>query len=361
MTPTTPDPSGPPPGPPPATSGAPPGGVDGTAPGPAPRRGGPRLMAFAPPVFVVLWSSAFIAGIPGLQAAPALLLMFARFALAGVLLTGYALVTRAPWPRGRAVAHIAVTGLLIQAVQFGAFYTALGMGFPAAVVSLVQGLSPVVVVLAGRFLGETVTRRQALGFALGAAGVVLAVADRVSLSIWGVLLCLLGLLGLSAGTLYQKRFVPRMDVRTGTAVQLLVSAPAVGLACLAVETPRVSDWTAFGASVTWMVLVNSIAAFILLNTMLLRWSAGRVSTLFFLTPSVTAVLAWLLVGQSLHPLAVAGLVLGGAGVLLANRRDAPEQAAGGGGPDSSPAAPSARPSAGETDTEENLESSGKVL
>ncbi|NUW46072.1 DMT family transporter [Nonomuraea rhodomycinica] len=276
------------------------------------------MTGVAPAVFVVLWSSAFIAGIPGVAAAPPLLLMFARFALAGALLAGYALLTRAPWPRGRAAAHIAVSGLLIQAVQFGGFYTALGMGFPAAVVSLVQGLSPVVIVLATRLLGEPVTRRQGLGFALGAAGVVLAVADRVSLSAGGVLLCLLGLFGLSAGTLYQKRFVPRMDVRTGTAVQLLVSAPAVGLVCVAVETPKVSDWAAFGASVAWMVLVNSIAAFILLNRMLMRSSAGRVSTVFFLTPSVTAVLAWLLAGQSLHPLAVAGLALGGAGVLLAN-------------------------------------------
>ncbi|MEU7901111.1 DMT family transporter [Nonomuraea sp. NPDC049152] len=317
MTPVTPDLSGLPPGSP---SGAPPGG---TAEGPPNGAGGgSRLTAVAPAVFVVLWSSAFIAGVPGVAAAPPLLLMFARFALAGVLLAGYALITRAPWPRGRAAAHIAVTGLLIQAVQFGSFYTALGMGFPAAVVSLVQGLSPVVIVLAMRLLGETVTRRQGLGFALGAAGVVLAVADRVSLSVWGVVLCLVGLLGLSAGTLYQKQFVPDMDVRTGTALQLLVSAPAVGLVCVAFETPRVSDWAAFGASVAWMVLVNSIAAFILLNKMLLRSSASRVSTVFFLTPSVTAVLAWLLIGQSLHPLAIAGLVLGGAGVLLANHRAA---------------------------------------
>ncbi|MBB6347135.1 DMT family transporter [Nonomuraea muscovyensis] len=274
----------------------------------------------APPLFVVLWSSAFIAGIPGVAAAPPLLLMFARFAVAGTLLAGYALITRAPWPRGRALAHIAVSGLLMQAVQFGSFYTVLGMGFPAAVISLVQGLSPIVVALAARFLGEPVTGRQWLGFALGASGVLLAVADRVSLSAWGVVLCLVGLAGLSAGTLYQKRFVPAMDVRTGTATQLLASAPAVGLVCLAVETPRVSDWTAFGGSVAWMVLVNSIAAFILLNTMLARSSASRVSTVFFLTPAVTAVLAWLLAGQSLHPLAVAGLALGGAGVLLANHR-----------------------------------------
>ncbi|GGV02352.1 hypothetical protein GCM10010182_20000 [Actinomadura cremea] len=292
----------------------------GRTPGPsAPRRAAGRT-ALAPPLFVVLWSSAFIAGVPGVEAAPPLLLMFARFGLAGLLLAGYALAVRASWPRGRALAHLAVTGLLIQAVQFGSFYTALDLGFPAAVVSLVQGLNPVVVAFAARFLGETVTARQWLGFALGAAGVTLAVADRLSLSAGGVLLCLLGLLGLSAGTLYQKRFVPDMDVRSGTAVQLLAAAPVVGALSLVLETPHVSDWTKFTGSVAWMVLVNAIAAFLLLNTMLQRFSASRVSTLFFLTPSVTAVMAWLLIGQSLHPLAIAGLVLGGAGVLLANRQ-----------------------------------------
>jgi drug/metabolite transporter (DMT)-like permease len=192
---------------------------------------------------------------------------------------------------------------------------------PAAVVALVQGLNPVLIaLLAGRLLGERVSRRQWLGFGLGAAGVALAVADRLAFSLAGVLLCGVGLLALSLGTVYQKRFAGDMDVRTGTATQFLVSAPLVGLASLLFETPRVSDGGAFSASLGWLVLINSIGAFLLLNTMLKNAPASRVSTVFFLTPAVTALLAWLLVGQALHPLALAGLVVGGAGVLLANRR-----------------------------------------
>ncbi|MEV3924159.1 DMT family transporter [Actinomadura coerulea] len=304
---------------------APPPPTGAREPAAPPRGGGGRRRTragavLAPALFTVLWSSAFVAGVPGVRAAPPLLLMFARFAVAGALLAAYALLTGARWPRGRALAHVAVTGLLVQAVQFGCFYTALALHYPAAVISLVQGLNPVVIALAARLLGETVTRRQALGFALGAAGVVLAVADRVSLSAWGIPLCLAGLGGLSLGTLYQKRFVPEMDVRTGTATQVLAGAAAVGPLSLVLETPRVSDWTAFGGSVAWMVLVNSIAAFLLLNWMLSRSSATRVSTVFFLTPSVTAVLAWLVTGQAPHPLVIGGLVLGGAGVLLAAGR-----------------------------------------
>ncbi|MEU7834408.1 MULTISPECIES: DMT family transporter [unclassified Nonomuraea] len=280
-----------------------------------------KAPALMPSLFVVMWSSAFIAGVIGVGAAPPLLLTFARFALAGLLLGAFALVVRAPWPRGRRLAHVVVSGILVQAVQFGAFYSAIGLHVPAAVVALVQGLNPVVIALvAGRLLGERVSPRQWVGFGLGAAGVGLAVADRLSFSLAGVAFCVVGLLGLSLGTIYQKRFAADMDVRTGTATQFLVGAPLVGLASLVFETPRVTDWGAFSGAVGWLVLVNSIGAFLLLNTMLKNAPASRVSTMFFLTPSVTAVMAWLLVGQSLHPLAVAGLLVGGAGVLLANRR-----------------------------------------
>ncbi|WP_327091459.1 DMT family transporter [Nonomuraea sp. NBC_01738] len=273
-----------------------------------------------PAAFVVMWSSALVAGIIGVAAAPPLLLTAVRFGVAGLALGAFALAVRAPWPKGRALGHVVVSGLLVQAVQFAAFYTAMGFGMPAAVLSLMQGLSPVVIALAaGRALGERVTGRQWAGFALGAAGVALAVSDRAAFSAGAIALGVVGLLGMSAGTVYQKRFASGMDVRTGTAVQVLVSAPVVAAASLALETPRVSDWAGFSWAVAWLVLVNSIGAFLLLNTMLKRAPASRVSTLFFLTPSVTALMAWALAGQSLHPIALAGLALGGAGVLLAAR------------------------------------------
>lgn len=274
-----------------------------------------------PPVFVLLWSSAFIVGAIGVDAAPPLLLTFARFALAGLLLGAFALAVRAPWPRGRRLGHVMVAGLLFQALQFGALYTALSMGLPAAVVALVQGLNPVLIaLLAGRFLGERVSVRQWLGFGLGTLGVILAVADPGRLSVPALVLAVLGLLGLSVGTVYQKRYVHDVDLRTGTAVQFLVSAPFIGLASLLFETPHVSAWGPFVGTLGWMVLVNSIGVFTLLNLMLRQSSASRVGTLFFLTPAATAILAWLLLDQALRPAALAGIVIGGIGVLLANRR-----------------------------------------
>lgn len=281
----------------------------------------PWTAAMVPAVFVILWSSAFIAAVIGTDAAPPLLLTFSRFAVAGVLLAVIALVSRSPWPRGRLLLHVVVVGLLMQAVQFGAFYTAIGAGLPGGVVALIQGFNPVLIaLLAGMFLGERITGRQWLGFVIGGAGVLLAVGGALHFSASAIVLSFVGLLGLSVGTVYQKRFTPGVDVRSSTAVHFLASAPVIGILTLTMEDPEVTDWGAFGGSLAWIVLVNSVGTFLLLNFMLKKQAASRVGTLFFLTPAVTALLAWLIIGQTLSLSAIVGLVLGGVGVLLAARK-----------------------------------------
>ncbi|WP_024801539.1 DMT family transporter [Nocardia sp. BMG51109] len=275
----------------------------------------------APAAFIVMWSSAFIAGIVGVGAAPPFLVLFVRFGLAGVALTLYAVVVRARWPRGAQLVHATVAGLLMQAVQFGAFYTAMAEHVSAAVISLVQGLNPVVIALfAGRVLGENVTVRQWLGFGLGGIGVGLAVVDQSAFSLAGLVLCLVGLLGLSLGTVYQKRFTPTIDTRSSTAVHALASAPVAGLLALVGNDFHIADPARFAGAMVWIVVVNSMGAFLLLNAMLRRWDTTRVGRLFFATPAVTALMAWLLIDQPLRPLTIAGLGIGVVGMVLAARR-----------------------------------------
>jgi len=294
-----------------APAAATPGGAGGRPV----RRG---LHAVLGPLFVALWSSAFVVAVIGVGAAPPLLLTFARFAVAGVLLTGLAQLRRARWPRGRQLGHVAVSGLLVQALQFGATYVAIGKGLPGGVVALVQGLNPVLIALfAAPVLGERVLRRQWWGFCLGGLGVLVAVSDQWSHSAVAVVCAGVGLLGLSGGTVYQKRFVGEVDVLVGTAVQFLVSAPVLGAATLLLEHPRVTNWPAFGAVLAWMAVVNSVVVFLLLNVMLRRGAASRVGTLFFLIPVVTAALTWLVLGRGLSTPELVGLAMGGVGVLLA--------------------------------------------
>ncbi len=291
-----------------------------------PQRGTATVLGarMAAPSFVLLWSSAFIAGAIGLRSAPPLLMTSVRFAAAGAILTVVAWATRAPWPRGRELAHVITAGLLLQAVQFGGFYWAMSLGLPAALTALVQGLTPVLTAtLAWLLFGERTRPVQRLGFGLGAAGVVLAVAARTDIH-GGVALAVIpavvGLAGASLGILYQQRFCAGMDLRTGTATQLLVSVPVLGVATLAIEHLRVSHPLPLAGALAWLVLVNSIGTFTLMYAMLRHRSASQVSTLFFLTPAVTAILAYLFLGQALGWLTIAGLLVSGAGVLLATRR-----------------------------------------
>jgi drug/metabolite transporter (DMT)-like permease len=304
----------------------------------ATRQLGARMAA---PSFVLLWSSAFIAGSFGLRSAPPLLLTLIRFAAAGAILAVVALVTRAPWPRGRQLGHVVVAGLLLQAVQFGGFYWAMSLGLGAALTALIQGLTPVVTAAAAwLFLGERTRPVQRLGIAAGAAGVVLAVAGRVDIHA-GVAVALapagVALVGASLGLLYQRRFCADMDLRTGTATQLLASVPVLGVMTLAIEHPVVTHPLELAGSLAWLVLVNSIGAFMLMYAMLRRRSASEVSSLFFLTPAVTAILAYLFLGEGLSWLTLAGLLVSGAGVTLTTRR--PRSAAPAGVP--SPAGGSA--------------------
>ncbi|GAB3212002.1 DMT family transporter [Nocardia tengchongensis] len=282
-----------------------------------------RLLDLAgPPALILMWSSAFIAGIIGVGAAPPMLVLFARFGIAGLLLIVVALVTRAVWPRGKTLAHTLVAGLLMQMVQFGAFYTAMHEHVTAAVISLVQGLSPVVIAVFAGGLGESVSARQWLGFGVGGLGVGLAVLDQPAFSLPGLLLCVVGLLGLSLGTVYQKRFTPAIDPRAGTALHVAISAPLAGVMAWAGGEFHIADPARFAGSMVWMVLINSMGAFLLLNTMLQRWDTTRVSRFFFAIPAVTAVMAWLFIDQPLRPLTIAGLGVGLLGLVLASRRAA---------------------------------------
>src|SRR5262249_15196488 len=223
---------------------------------PAGSRPAGRLRTGTGPLFVILWSSAFIAGSVGLRSAPPLLLPLLRFAAAGVILALVAGLTRAPWPRGRQLGHVVVAGLLLQAAQFGGFYWAMALGLPAALTALIQGLTPVLTATAAwLLLRERASPAQRVGFVLGAGGLVLAAAGRLdahaSLAV-ALVPAAVGLVGAGLGMLYQQWFCASMDLRTGTATQLLVSVPVLGALTLAVEHPGVTRPLPFAAALAWL-------------------------------------------------------------------------------------------------------------
>ncbi|ENO90904.1 hypothetical protein C662_18933, partial [Thauera sp. 28] len=244
------------------------------------------------------------------------------------LMTLLALAMRAPWPASpRDAMHIAVTGLLVHAVYLGGVFMSIHHGLPAGISALVVGMQPLLTgALAGALLGERVSSRQWAGLALGFAGVALVVGSKVSVD--GVATDALGrmllpalaaLVGITAGTLYQKRFCPRFDLRTGSVLQFLPSLALTALMASQVETMQI-DWSGeFVFALLWLVLVLSLGAISLLNLLIRSGSAVNVASLFYLTPPTTALIAWAMFGETLSPLALAGMAIAVSGVWLARK------------------------------------------
>jgi len=204
-------------------------------------------LGIMPGVFVILWSTGFIGGKLGMPYAPPLTFLSLRFGIVTLLLLGLALVLRAPWPKSaREFGHIAVAGLLVQGCYLGGVFTSLAHGVPAGVSALITGIQPLLVAaVAGKLLDERVTPIQWLGLLLGLAGVALVVFNKLSNGYgtpFGMGLSVFALVGMTAGTIYQKRFCAHMDLRSGNVIQFAVGAITVLIPAALFEHMHV-EWT----------------------------------------------------------------------------------------------------------------------
>ncbi|MGW7488352.1 DMT family transporter [Streptomyces sp. NPDC054786] len=300
---------------------APPPAASGTAT--AARAGGRGADLWARIALVLVWSSGFISGKLGLRHSAPYTFAALRFAIAGAILLVIALVSRRALPRGRLLAHLAVAGVLVQGVQFSSIYVGMDLGVPSGLAALIIALYPLTAsLIAVPVLHERVTRGQCLGLVLGLGGVALAVSEGLHFDgdyLVGLGFLVLALLGISAGTVYQKRFCQGMDPVSGNAVQLLAAAVVALLPALLAEGFDATFTAGYWPVLLWAALVNSIVGVGLLYGLLQRHGTSQVSSLFYLVPMVTAGFAALLLDQHLGPLTLGGLVLATAGTLLASR------------------------------------------
>lgn len=276
-----------------------------------------------PLLFVVLWSTGFIGARMGLPHAEPLTFLFIRYVAVVVLMLALALLTGAPWPSGRAAwGHIGVSGLLVHGVYLGGVFVAISRGLPAGVAALVVGIQPLLTAVgAGWLLRETVSPRQWLGLCLGLVGVALVVSGKLGVDFgWHALWpAVVALVGITVGTLYQKRYCPPFDWRTGAVAQFVPTAIATGLLALAVETLHVEWAGEFVFALAWLIFVLSLGAISLLNWLIRNSNAVNIASLFYLVPPCTALVAWLLFGETFSMLAMVGMVVAVVGVYLARR------------------------------------------
>lgn len=288
-----------------------------------------------PVFFVLLWSTGFIVAKFGLPYAPPLTFLLLRCSAVLLVLVPWIAIAHAPWPRRaapgvpgrpvdyRRIGHIAVAGLLLQAGYLGGIWTAIKLGMPAGLAALIAGLQPVLTAAAAPLIGERVRPLQWLGLSLGLAGVALVVYSKGMSGPSGLALglCVLALLSITAGTMYQKHFCPQFDLRTGTAIQFAATVAVLLPLAIAFEQlePGLATvkWTPqFVGALLWSVFGLSIGAIFLLFKLIRRSAATSVTSLLYLTPPTTAVMAWIVFGEALGLAGVAGMVVAVAGVAF---------------------------------------------
>lgn len=286
-------------------------------------------IAVMPFVFVFLWSTGFLVAKFGLPYAPPLTFLLLRFVFVLLLMVPLVLLMRAPWPTGK-IGHIALAGALLHAGYVGGVWSAINLGMPAGLAALIVGLQPIFTALAAPMVGESVRMRQWMGLVLGLVGVLLVVSNKISLiglSGTSLALSILALASITVGALYQKRFCPQFDLRTGTVIQFASSALVVLPFAILFEdlTPSLAtvEWSpAFIGALVWSVVAISIGAIFLLFGLIRREAATSLSSYLYLTPPTTAVMAWLVFDETFSLIGMVGMLLAIIGVYFVVRKKA---------------------------------------
>ncbi|WP_211460956.1 DMT family transporter [Collimonas silvisoli] len=271
-----------------------------------------RLLAAMPIVFVLLWSTGFVVAKFGLPYAPPLTFLLLRFVGVLLVLLPLVLFMRAPWPSGR-IGHIAFAGILLQGGYLAGVWCAIKLGMPAGVSALIVGMQPILTAFAAPLIGESVRPRQWLGLLLGICGVGLVVAAKITL------------ISITFGTLYQKRKCPHFDLRTGTIIQFAASIAVLLPFAIFYEHlgPGLDtvQWTPrFIGALLWSILALSIGAIFLLFALIRKSAATRVTSLLYLTPPTTALMAWLMFGEVFSLPGMVGMALAILGVFFVMKR-----------------------------------------
>jgi drug/metabolite transporter (DMT)-like permease len=289
-----------------------------------------------PAVFVLIWSTGFVVAKFGLPFTPPLTFLAIRYALSIACFLVWVRLARAVWPtERRQLLHLATTGVLMHAGYLGGVWVAVKAGMGSGLVALIVGLQPVLtavwVVCIARMqgAGQAVSRVQWLGLALGLSGLLLVVWRKLGVgaevSSLTLAAAVFALLSITAGTLYQKSFVKPCDVRTANTIQLM-AAFAVTLPLTWLETEAITWNVSFIAAMAWSVLVLTLGGSSLLYLLIQRGAATAVTSLLYLVPPTTALMAWLLFREPVTAATWLGTAITALGVALVVRQVRPVRA-----------------------------------
>lgn len=276
-----------------------------------------------PIVFVGIWSTGFIVARYGMPHSPPFAFLWLRFAFSILCFLLWIHLAKVPWPSDRRQwLHLAMTGIFMQAGYLGGVWSAVKGGMGAGLSALIVGLQPVLTAIWISFQGGLITRRQWQGLLLGFAGLAMVVAYKfesgMEVTPFSLSMAFMALASITAGTLYQKKFVKACDVRTASSVQLM-AAWVVTLPLAMMETQAIAWNREMLCAMAWSVLFLTLGGSSLLYLLIQRGAATSVTSLMYLVPPTTAVLAWVLFGEAVTWLTLLGIVLTAIGVSLVVR------------------------------------------
>ncbi|MHC5231818.1 DMT family transporter [Brucella sp. LJL56] len=276
---------------------------------------------FFPIMFVLLWATGFIGAGLAMPYAEPFTFMAVRFSIAAVIMTLWALASKAVWPKGPVLVHAAIAGCLIHGAYLSALFWAVHHGLPAGMSGLVAGLQPMLTTLiAAMLLGERASGRQWAGLLIGFLGVAMVVWPKFSAGSGvdpkSLAAAFFAVLAISTGTVWQKRFGTTGDLKTGTAVQYIAAAALTALCAFAFET-RVMIWSPqLIFALVWLTLAISIGAILALLVMIREGAMSKVASLFYLVPGTAAIMAYLIFDETLGPIQISGMGITTLGVAL---------------------------------------------
>lgn len=282
------------------------------------------LARVAPGIFVLLWATGFMIAKLGVPYAQPMTILAIRFVLAAIMMAGVAFIMRAPWPRSwRRIGHIAAVGVLLHAVYLGGCYVAIYAGMPAGMAALIAGFQPILTAtMAGPILGERTRPLQWIGIAIGFVGLMMVLWERIVIDLShpaALLFAILSLLGITSATIYQKRFCPSFDLRTGSAIQYIAASLVTVPLTLMLGIGEIVWAPTFIFALAWLVIVLSGVSIALLTWMISRGAASKVASLFYLTPPIAAIGSYFWFDETLSSLALAGMAVIVFGLYLLNR------------------------------------------
>jgi drug/metabolite transporter (DMT)-like permease len=282
------------------------------------------LKKLAPALFVFLWSTGFIGVKYGIPYAPPFYFIAIRMAIAACLLFIAISFLRKSQPITRAIIWPStLIGLTLHGAYLGGCFFAVSRGMPAGIAALIVSLQPVLVSLfAAKYLNEPLRPRAVLGLTLGLVGLFVVVIPRINMtganaiSLVAVVASVIGLLGGTSGTILQKKYGGVIPTLAGTSIQYAATALVLLVLALLFEEPNITWSPEFIGALTWLVLALSFGAILLLFFLLSQGSAASVSSLYYLVPAVTAIIAYFLFDEHISPLSLIGTAITVVGVWL---------------------------------------------